>query len=246
VRGVTRDKLLDKLSKLLALETSPNAHEAQSARKQAERFMLRHGLSRDDVRSRDVGYHEVVLPGSGWRVHWRFVLATAAARSYGAEAVAGEREVRIVGEHADVVRAAKRCRRLLRLIRELEGIAVQYLEDRPDVAHALARRNLLRKLRDTSLRTGMARGVSAVLLKRSRRDAAGASSSMAEGPATSLVAVSEGSGKDHSTRVSSRYHPEVVDVGSGLDESWEVFGMLIARDNLVAFSSGEIQVRRPR
>jgi hypothetical protein len=42
----TRTAILDKVSKLLALATSPNPHEAQSAMNAARRLMLKHNLER--------------------------------------------------------------------------------------------------------------------------------------------------------------------------------------------------------
>lgn len=251
-----REKLLDRLSKLLALAGSPNLHEAEAAQKQAERLMRKHGLRREDVAARDVGYHEVVVSGRGWSVEWRFRLAAVAARSYGAEAVRVWRgevaEVRLAGEHADVVRAAKLLRRLFRVVREIHEVAKREVE-RGSSAVIFLDVELPRKVREESFCDGVVRAV-ARAIDRSRppppSDPAAAEflqgRPRAPAPAAREVArVTEGSGKDHSARVESRWRPqERVRRPEELDEVWRAFGFYLAERHLEVCPGPTVRVRK--
>lgn len=119
-----RDRHLDRLAKLLALESSPNVHEADSARRAAESFMRRHGLRREEASGRTAsGYYEHPMGARGWKQAWRFALVTAAARHCGAEAIGlwdGDRlKVRVAGVRSDVERAVVLYDQLLALVIEL-------------------------------------------------------------------------------------------------------------------------------
>jgi hypothetical protein len=253
-----RERQLDKLAKLLALEGSPNPHEAESARRQAERFMKRHGLCREDAVPKEYGFREEVLQGSGWAVAWRFTAATAAARHFGAEALRRGREVRIVGEHADVESAVALARRLLRAVREVEGLAARELEGASDEAADALDAEMPRRQRDLAFRTGAARGIGRVLARycaqASSETSPPAPGAPAPGPVgagpvpeapapTRAVARVEGSGRDHSARVGARYRPEVA-APEPLDEVWEAFGQYVAERNTVAGPGGTVTVSR--
>lgn len=121
---IDRDRRLDRLAKLLALESSPNACEAASARRAAESLMRKHGLRREEASGRSSsGYYEHPMGARGWGQAWRFALVTAAARHCGAEALAllaGDRtKVRVVGVRADVERAVELYAELLAVVLEL-------------------------------------------------------------------------------------------------------------------------------
>lgn len=120
-----RERILDRLRKLCALESSPNRHEADAARGLADRLCEMHGVTRAEAAASEAsGTYELPLGARGWDETWRFALVTAAARYHGAEAVAlivGERrKVRLVGERGDVEAAGALYERLARVVRELE------------------------------------------------------------------------------------------------------------------------------
>lgn len=308
-----REKQLDRLAKLLALAGSPNACEADAARRQAERFMRKYGLRREDVASREVGYHEVTMSGRGWDSDWRFRLASTAARAYGAEAVrvwldaevkdargreeraegsragdsrraedsagdsagdsraggsqrperrSGRRrradlrsEVRIVGEHADVVRAAKLLRRLFRAVRELREVAARVVErDGSGAACAFLDDGLPRRTREESLCDGISVGAARAfdrLRRRADEAARPAGHPRGEGPGSpavesrEVVRVTEGSGKDHSARVEARFRPQQVSEPKyeGVDPAWQAFGYYLAEEYLDVRPGPEIRVK---
>lgn len=105
---MNRNRLLDRLARLFALAKSSNPHEADSARRAAERLMVQNRIERREVEAvmEDASGCEVVLDGDGWGQAWKLVESTAAARYCGAEAVsgtcAGRRQVRIVGGRESV------------------------------------------------------------------------------------------------------------------------------------------------
>lgn len=248
-----RDKLLDRLAKLAALESSPNPHEAESARRQTERFMARHGLSRDDIRPREVGYHEADLP-RGWDASWKFALATAAARHYGVEAVRRGPRVRICGEHADVEAAFAFARRLLRTVRELEAVAADMLGSELGIDVSRLDETLPRRQRDLAFRLGAARGIGRALARAREGGSGDAWCSASSGEETAAaksvpreLARRPGSGKDHSVRVAARYRPEVVALpDDGIDASWEAFGKYVADRCVVARVDGVVEVKKFR
>jgi hypothetical protein len=250
-----REKQVEKLAKLLALASSPNPHEAESARRQAEKLMKRHGLCREDAAPKEYGFREEVLQGNGWAVAWRFTAATAAARHFGAEALRRGRVVRIAGEHADVESAVALARRLLRAVREVEGLAARELEGASDEATEALDAELPRRQRDLAFRTGAARGLGRVLAWYRAQGAtdpgapapgpAGADPAAGAAAPARAVARVEGSGRDHSARVGARYRPEVA-APDPLDEVWEAFGQYVAERHAVAGPGGTVTVGRRR
>jgi hypothetical protein len=129
-----RSRLLDRLSKLLALAGSPSAHEAAAARSLAAAFMARHGLTRQDVEEHDAAaYHELSMGAVGWNATWRFALATVAARHCGAEAIALQagrlRKVKIAGTRGDVERASVLYGQLLGILEKIERQVGSELEE---------------------------------------------------------------------------------------------------------------------
>ncbi|MEI8257618.1 MAG: DUF2786 domain-containing protein [Deltaproteobacteria bacterium] len=76
-----REAILDKISKLLALATSPNPHEAQSAMNAARRLMLKHNLERTE-NDRSHGYVTRQLGRPVRRVEAHRCLATAILGDY--------------------------------------------------------------------------------------------------------------------------------------------------------------------
>lgn len=181
-----RGRVLDRLAKLLALVESDNPHEAGAARRQADSFMLRYGLTESDARSESrPGYHELPLGSKGWRSPWRFALVTLAARRCGAEALAtwsgDRRKVRLVGERADVETAHALYRELLEVVGGLERIASErYAGDLAELAGEVSPSSAA-----DSFRMGLVVGL-AVLLGRpstgARSEAAGQGSPAGDSP----------------------------------------------------------------
>jgi hypothetical protein len=138
-RSRSLDKVIDKIRKLVALESSPNKHEADTAHKAAERLLKKHGLTREEVAQMSAdGYAELPMGARGFDESWRWALVTAAARYSGAEAVslmverkyrAPKRKVRLVGERTDVERARVLYEELCGLVTELERLAADQLID---------------------------------------------------------------------------------------------------------------------
>lgn len=122
---MNRNRLLDRLVRLFALARSSNPHEADTARRAAERLMKQNKISRSEVEAvaDDSLGCEVVLDGDGWGQAWKLVEATAAARYCGAEAVtgtcAGRRQVRIVGGRESVERTVALVDRLMKVTAEV-------------------------------------------------------------------------------------------------------------------------------
>jgi len=129
-----RARLLDRLSKLLALACSPNEHEAAAARSLAAGFMTRHGLTRQDVEEHDASaYFELSMGAVGWNATWRFALATVAARHCGAEAIALQtgrlRKVKLAGARGDVESASALYGQLLGIVAQIERQVGEGLEE---------------------------------------------------------------------------------------------------------------------
>lgn len=134
-----RERLLDRLSKLLALAKSTSEHEAATARRLADDFMSRHGLTRADVDAHDASaYCELSMGAVGWNATWRFALATVAARHCGAEAIALQsgklRKVKLAGARGDVERAQSLYQQLLDVERGIERLAAAELADMIEIA----------------------------------------------------------------------------------------------------------------
>jgi len=126
----SRQKLVEKLRKLLALCSSPNVHESEQARKASDRLMLKHGITEDDVRQLDdSAYYELSLGLAGWNAAWRFTLVTLAAQVHGVKAVAlrkGARQlVKLCGSKVEVELAHKLFQKLLTVVKEIESRVVR-------------------------------------------------------------------------------------------------------------------------
>jgi hypothetical protein len=117
-----RSKAVARARKLLALARSPEASEAESARRAADKLMREQGLTDSEVSGSDIC--EISLGSRGFDALWRFELVTSVARHCGAEAVAsrakGRRRIRIVGDARDVDRARSLYEGALRLVERVE------------------------------------------------------------------------------------------------------------------------------
>jgi len=137
-----RDKILDRVKKLLALSTSSNVNEAANAAAAAQRLMLEHKLTEIDVSDiqDDEGMNatwtarifELSLGASGFASRWKFVLVTAVARAFFCEAVGlrvgQRRKVRIVGRKEDVEIAARVFRYLHTEIDRLAKVEIEAID----------------------------------------------------------------------------------------------------------------------
>lgn len=119
-----RNRILDRLAKILARAASSNPHEAATARAMADQLMAEHGLTEADVSGHAAGLFELPMGASGFNATWKFALVTAAARYHGCEAIAlqkgRKRKVRILGEQANVEKAAAFFAKLLEMVADLE------------------------------------------------------------------------------------------------------------------------------
>ena len=129
-----RVRLLDRLTKLLALERSPNLYEADAATKLAERLMKKHKLTRGEVAAHETsGFYERPMGAKGFDLIWKFSLITATARFCGCEAIAlqagTKKKVRLVGERANVDQAAELFLSLLKMLVALEKVEAAWISD---------------------------------------------------------------------------------------------------------------------
>lgn len=212
-----RGRVLDRLGKLLALASSSNVHEAEVARRSAETFMLKHGVTEADVVADNrPGHYERPLGAKGWRSPWRFALVTLAARHCGAEAMAtwagGRRKVRLVGERPDVEAAHSLYVELLGVVTDLEKLAAErYAGDLVDLAGFASPEEAAE-----SFRMGSVVGL-AVLLGRvsgTRAPVDGGISNSDDLPETKALARVR---TDYSRKVRDRYSPSVR--SSGVEEA---------------------------
>jgi len=128
-----RDKILDRVKKLLALSTSSNVNEAANAAAAAQRLMLEHKLTEADVSDTQEGQmFELSMGAVGFASRWKFVLVTAVARAFFCEAVGlrvgQRRKVRIVGRKEDVEIAARVFRYLHAEIDRLAKIEIESID----------------------------------------------------------------------------------------------------------------------
>jgi hypothetical protein len=105
----TPPRVLDRIRKILARASSTNPHEAASAAALAQRLMLEHRLTMEDV-GEDVeldAISEISLGSDGMAAPWRFALVTAIARAFLCEAIGlrqrqgPRRRVKIVGRKSE-------------------------------------------------------------------------------------------------------------------------------------------------
>jgi hypothetical protein len=241
-----RDRQLDRLAKLLALESSPNVHEADSAGRAAAALMEKHGLCREEASGRTAsGYYEHPMGARGWDQAWRFSLVTAAARSCGTEAiglVVGDRcKVRIAGAREDVERAVQLYGELLEIVLGLGRVVEVEAGMGEEVAFYGTR-----ECKD-AFRQGAVVGIVALLAK-----AAGESLFRGHPPQGSpaeagpeqgaLVKVSRRQ-TEQSERVRAKYSPDErsVDVVSAL--AWFGAGVQAVRSYIVIAEDGSISLR---
>ena len=128
-----RDKVLDRLKKILALSTSSNVNEAANAAAAAQKLMLEHKLSESDVSDTQEGQmFELSMGAAGFSARWKFILVTAVARSFSCEAVGlrvgQRRKVRIVGRRGDVEISARVFRHLHSEIDRLAKIEIESID----------------------------------------------------------------------------------------------------------------------
>ena len=129
-----RERILSRLDKILARTRSGNPHEAATASKMADEIMAKHSITEADLKQHaDSGYFEKSLGYVGFNTTWKFVLATAAAKYHGCEAIAlkvgRKRKVRLVGERSSVEKAAVFFEDLLSVLAELERSEAKHLAD---------------------------------------------------------------------------------------------------------------------
>jgi hypothetical protein len=132
-RHVERNKILDRVKKLLALSTSSNVNEAANAAAAAQKLMLEHRLTEADVSDTQEGQmFELSMGAKGFSMRWKFVLVTAVARSFFCEAVGlrvgKRRKVRIVGRREDVEIASRVFRYLHSEINRLAKIEIESID----------------------------------------------------------------------------------------------------------------------
>ena len=128
-----RNKILDRVKKLLALSTSSNVNEAANAAAAAQKLMLEHKLTEEDVSDTQEGQmFELSMGAAGFASRWKFVLVTAVARAFFCEAVGlrvgQRRKVRIVGRREDVEIAARVFRYLHSEINRLAKIEIELID----------------------------------------------------------------------------------------------------------------------
>jgi Protein of unknown function (DUF2786) len=129
-----RERILDRLTKLLAMSKSPNSNEAATAKRMADSLMKKHRLTKADVSSyAPAGFYERPMGSKGFETVWKFTLVTATARFCGCEAISlqvgARRKIRIVGERENVDQAAELFLSLLKTLVELEKIEAAWIAD---------------------------------------------------------------------------------------------------------------------
>ena len=129
-----RERILDRLTKLLAMSKSPNSNEAATAKRMADSLMKKHRLTEADVSSyAPAGFYERPMGSKGFETVWKFTLVTATARFCGCEAISLQvgtrRKIRIVGERENVDQAAELFLSSLKTLVELEKIEAAWIAD---------------------------------------------------------------------------------------------------------------------
>jgi hypothetical protein len=249
---IDRDRQLDRLAKLLALESSPNVHEADAARRAAERLMEKHGLLREEASGRSSsGYYEHPMGARGFDQAWRFALVTAAARHCGAEAIGllvGDRcKVRIAGPREDVARAVSLYEDLLDLVLEL-GRDVRELDesmvDEVEVYGTRECQDAFRRGVVLGIIVHLARAGGESLFQGHQAPAEEGAAGGAEIDRRALLKIDRRQA-DQSERVRSRYAPDErpldLDVVSAL--AWFGMGVRMARDCVVVVDDGNLEKR---
>ena len=227
-----RKRLLDRLSKLLALASSPNEHEAVAARSLADGFMKRHGLTQDDVKKHDASaYFELSMGVVGWNATWRFALATVAARHCGAEAIALQsgrlRKVKLAGARGDVERASVFYEQLLIIVEKIE---LQVSTELEELVASLSRGCGAREAAD-SFRRGVVIGIAFRLAREGRRsdplsgegkrEVAETEPTPDQGILVKVVMREESAPRAAAERLEEKYEPERRDLDlDDVDSPW--------------------------
>ena len=77
--------IVDRITKLLALATSPNEHEAAAAAAKAQEILTEHNLRLEDIKtehkSPDIPIQQVEIDSSGRRFYWKGSIANALANA---------------------------------------------------------------------------------------------------------------------------------------------------------------------
>lgn len=128
---MTRERIIEKVRKLLALSRSSNEHEAALAAAHAQRLLAEHNLSMSEVEVREEGAGEAELIVARTVPAWLSSLFAVVAGAFDCMPImtttAGEGRLRFIGVGGDPAVAA--CT-LQFLIRELRRLASAYLATR--------------------------------------------------------------------------------------------------------------------
>lgn len=137
-----RKRALQRARRLLALTSSPNAHEAASASRKFAELRDRHGFAEADlVEPANSGLFEVAVSSArygGFQSEWKWRLVSDVAAIHDCEAAASRderrRRVRLVGDRNDVREAELHFQLLYDLIRgEGEIVVARVFRGRPDL-----------------------------------------------------------------------------------------------------------------
>ncbi|HVP24197.1 MAG TPA: DUF2786 domain-containing protein [Conexivisphaerales archaeon] len=248
---MTPRRVIERLSKLLALSSSSNHHEAAAARAAAERLRCQYALSEDDARKEveGVAEHEEVLSGPEWGPAWKFVVVAAASEACGAVAVSGSmgrgREVRVSGEGDSVRRALDLAGQMIAAVGAVEGRMVREVGEAvrdPEVAAELGECGSRRAAR--SFRVGAAYALAKLVLV--GRAATAARGEAAPSPLDGVLAVVGCDGARERARETARakYAPEVRSDFATRDTSevWMEYGYRLTA-SMVSYCEGEVVVQ---
>lgn len=259
-----RHQQVDKLRKLLALAGSPNEHEAQVARRAADRLMLKHGLTEGDVREADdIEYFEMSLGIAGWNATWRFVLVSLAAKVCGVEAVAlrkgAKRLVKLCGARRDVGMANELYQKLENVVGELES---RVAEDGQVELLSLMVGDVSARTISDSFRRGAVAGIARLFYLAKQRERTEVRDSTPADPAVpavekpedvcrALVRVRSLVGAwvtTHTDRVKEKYAPETRPIDIVGDSAPLLFdlGYSFAVGQVVVGSDGNVQIKQRR
>ena len=244
-------RVTERLSKLMALASSPNEHEAAAARAAAERLRCQYALSEEDARREveGVAEHEEVLSGPEWGPAWKFVVVAAASEACGAVAVSATRgrgrEVRVSGEGDSVRRALDLAGKMIVAVGAVEGRMVREVGEAvcdPEVAAELGECGSRRAAR--SFRVGAAYALAKlVLVRRAATATRGAATPSARDGV--LVVAGGGGARDRAREAArAKYAPEVRSDFATRDTSkvWMEYGYRLTA-SMVSYCEGEVVVR---
>jgi hypothetical protein len=239
-----RQRILDRLAKLLAMSKSSNKHESDTAMRMAEALAKVHGVAFSEVENHTIGgLYEKPMGAKGFEKVWKFSLVTATSRFCGCEAIAlwaGERcKVRLVGERLSVEEAAELFAGLLESMNGLVKEEAEWLE----------RQSLVFSVDPKAYVDSFRRGVTSAIIDKMKRLRAGSraepedvvpvNSEPVDAPkqilSRSLVRVKRPAGKtaEFQEKVKSKYAPKktTVSLGDAEDEGafWRGYQLALAR-----------------